>query len=462
MPAGNTTSLRLMLINRLLPAMLVLLLLGALAAYWVALRAATKAYDRGLLDTAFTIAEQLRVVDGKLQLPLSQQARTVLLTDKFDRIFYAVHGAGGEVLDGNPELPVPDPGSWRQLGDEGRWYYDGMLDNVPLRLAAYQRRLGDESVTIVAAETLVKRQELVRDILVGMMLPEVLLVFVAASVIWFGVRSGLRPLDNLQAELADRSQADLRPVTADVPEEMQPVVTEINGLLRRLEQALSSQRNFVSDAAHQLRTPIAALLAQVEAAQHEAGRAENGALRGIHAAAGRLGHLVEQLLALARAEPSLAQTSTVVSLADLVRNVAENWLPKAIGKDIDLGFELTPALVVGNEVLLQELLANLLDNALRHTPVGGIVTVHCRQDGGKAWLGVEDNGPGIPENERQRVGERFYRPAGQIGDGCGLGLAIVREIARQHHGELHIGTSNKLGGALLQVELPSPTVAAGQ
>lgn len=455
MPAGNTTSLRLMLIHRLLPAMLVLLLLGALAAYWVALRAATKAYDRGLLDTAFTIAEQLRVVDGKLQLPLSQQARTVLLTDKFDRIFYAVHSTGGELLDGNPDLPTPHIESWRQLGEEGRWYYDGMLDNVPVRLAAYQRRLGEQNVTIIAGETLVKRQELVRDILLGMVLPEILLVFVAASVIWFGVRSGLRPLDNLRAELADRSQSDLRPVTADVPEEMQPVVTEINGLLLRLEQALSSQRNFVSDAAHQLRTPIAALLAQVEAAQHEAGRAEKGALRGIHAAAGRLGHLVEQLLALARAEPSLAQTSTVVSLVDLVRSVAENWLPTAIGKDIDLGFELTPARVVGNEVLLQEMLANLLDNALRHTPVGGIVTVHCRQADGKAWLGVEDSGPGIPESERQRVGERFYRPAGQVGDGCGLGLAIVREIARQHHGRLHIGTSEKLGGALLQVELPA-------
>ena len=132
--------------------------------------------------------------------------------------------------------------------------------------------LGDQTVTILAAETLVKRKELVRDILLGMLLPEVLLVLVAASVIWFGVRSGLRPLDTLRAELADRSQADLRPVTVDVPEEIQPVVTEVNGLLMRLDTALTSQRHFVSDAAHQLRTPIAALLAQVEAAQHEAGK----------------------------------------------------------------------------------------------------------------------------------------------------------------------------------------------
>ncbi len=451
----NTTSLRWMLIDRLLPAMLGLLLVGALAANWVALRAATKAYDRGLLDTAFTIAEQLRLVDGKLQLPLTPQARTVLLTDKFDQVFYAVRGQDGELLDGNPDLPMPPHENWRQLGNEGRWYYDGKLDEEPIRLAGYQRQFGNQTVTILAGETLVKRKDLVRDILLGMLLPAVLLVLVAASVIWFGVRSGLRPLETLRSELADRSQTDLRQVTVDVPEEIQPVVTEINGLLMRLDTALTSQRNFVSDAAHQLRTPIAALLAQVEAAQQESGTSSSGILPGIHAAAGRLGHLVEQLLALARADPSLAQASTEVSLVDLVRTVAENWLPKAIGKDIDLGFELTPALVVGNELLLQELLANLLDNALRHTPAGGIVTVSCRQEGGKAWLGVEDSGPGIPESERLRVGQRFYRPAGQRGDGCGLGLAIVREIARQHHGDLHIGTSTKLGGAMLGVELPS-------
>ena len=443
-----------MLIDRLLPAMLGLLLLGALAANWVALRAATKAYDRGLLDTAFAIAEQLQMVDGKLQLPLAPQARAVLLTDKFDQVFYAVHGKDGVLLDGNPELAMPPSESWRQLGNEGRWYYDGNLGKEPIRLAAYQRHFGDQTVTILAGETLVKRKELVRDILLGMLLPEILLVLVAASVIWFGVRSGLRPLDSFRAELADRSPSDLRPVTVGVPEEIQPVVSEVNSLLGRLDTALASQRHFVSDAAHQLRTPIAALLAQVEAAQHEAGASSNGILPGIHAAAGRLGHLVEQLLALARAEPSLAHASRPVSLDGLVHQVAENWLPKAIDKNIDLGFELHPAVVDGNELLLQELLANLLDNALRHTPQGGVVTVGCGQDGKRVWLCVEDSGPGIPESERGRIGERFYRPAGQKDDGCGLGLAIVREIARQYQGCLEIGTSERLGGALLRIEFP--------
>ncbi|MFN4342959.1 MAG: sensor histidine kinase [Azonexus sp.] len=454
MPKRNASSLRWMLIDRLLPAMLGLLVVGAVLANWVALRAATKAYDRGLLDTAFAIAEQLQIVEGRPQLPLTQQARTVLLTDKFDRVFYAVHDETGELLDGNPELPTPPVEDLPQLASEGRLYYDGMLGEESIRLAAYQRRFEFQTVTVVAAETLVKRRELVRDILLGMLLPEILLVLVAATVIWFGVRSGLKPLEGLQAELADRSQSDLRPVAVAVPEEVQPVVTEINGLLQRLDVALASQRNFVSDAAHQLRTPIAALLAQVEAAEQEAGGAAPSVLSGIHAAAGRLGHLVEQLLALARAEPSLAQASGEVALVSLVHRVAENWLPAAIGKDIDLGFELQPAVVHGNEILLEELLANLLDNALRHTPIGGVVTVACGVADGRAWLSVEDSGPGIPESERGRIGERFYRPAGQTGDGCGLGLAIVREIARQHQGELHIDRSSRLGGAWMRVDFP--------
>jgi two-component system sensor histidine kinase TctE len=264
----------------------------------------------------------------------------------------------------------------------------------------------------------------------------------------------LRPLDTLRSELADRSQNDLRPVTIDVPEEIQPVSIEINQLLRRLSQALESQRNFVSDAAHQLRTPIAALQAQVEVARCEEGATTDSKLRGIQAASQRLGYIVEQLLALARAEPSLGQTSTLVDMIALVHQVAESWLPKAIEKEIDLGFELSPATIQGNEILLQELLGNLLDNALRHTPRGGVVTVSCGETGGNAWLDVEDSGPGVAENERGRIFERFYRPPGQGSDGCGLGLAIVREIARQHLGTVEVGVSERWQGALFHVALP--------
>lgn len=451
----SVSSLRIQLLARLLPAMLALLLAGAGTAYWVAWRSATKAYDRALFDTTLAIADQLRLVDGKPQLPLTPQARAVLLTDKFDRIFYAVRGPNGEVLDGDPGLPMPPLGNPRVPGSEGRTYFDGFLDDEPIRVAALERELSDLPVTVLAGETMIKRNALVREILLGMLLPELLLAVVSISVVWFGVRAGLRPLAGLRQELAGRSQADLRPVQVEVPEEIQPVVTEVNELLQRLEHSLSAQRNFVSDAAHQLRTPIAALQAQVEAVVAEFPADAGARLEGIRIAAQRLSHLVAQMLSLARAEPSLAQTRTEIPLVELVHQAAENWLPQAIARGIDLGFELQATHVQGNALLLQELLGNLIDNALRYAPEGGTVTVGCGEDADGAWLRIEDNGRGVPESEREKIFERFHQSPGSLLDGNGLGLAIVRQIARQHGAEVRVSTSHRLGGAQFEVRLPA-------
>jgi len=459
MAAIKPLSLRFLLLRRLLPALLLLLMAGAATAYWVAWRSATKAYDRALFDTALAITEQLRIVDGKPQLPLTPQARAVLLTDKFDQVFYAVRGAGEEVLDGEAGLPMPPPGPPRTRNSEGRFYFDGLLHGQPVRIAALQTEQAGQIITVLAGETLIKRKALIREIILGMLLPEILLTLVSISVVWFGIRAGLKPLAELRQELAGRSQADLSPVRVDVPEEIQPVVTEINELLQRLERSLSSQRNFVSDAAHQLRTPIAALQAQAEAACRESPPDNRQQLEGVLSAAHRLSHLVDQMLALARAEPSLSQTQPEIELQDIARQLAETWLPLAISKGIDLGFELAPAKVRGNELLLQELFGNLLDNALRHAPENGTVTVSCGQAGGRAWLVVEDNGPGVAEAERDKIFARFYQAPGSRGYGNGLGLAIVREIVRQHGGQISVGRSADLGGALFKVWLPAMPIA---
>ena len=452
-----TTSLRLTLLERLLPAMLLLLLAGAGTAYWVAHGSATKAYDRSLYDIALAIAGQLQVSDGQLQLSLTPQAREVLLTDKYDRTFYAVHETNGRLIDGNPELPLPIHESWRTLGSEGRSYYDGVIDNEPVRLAALRRDIGGHQLTILAAETTVKRNALVREILLGMLLPELMLALVSLMVVLIGIRTGLRPVTTLSQQLAVRSPNDLRPLDVDVPDEMATVQTEINGLLARLDRSLSSQRHFVSDAAHQLRTPIAALQAQVEALIQEGGG--NSQMTGILSATRRLAHLVDQLLALARAEPAQPQATAAVNLENIAKSAAEAWLPKAIARNIDLGFELAPACITGNTLLLEELLGNLVDNALRHTPAGGQITVACGESDDGAWLSVEDSGSGIAEAERERVFERFYRAPASPGDGSGLGLAIVREIARQHGGEVSIGESTALGGALITARFAKPATA---
>lgn len=447
-------SLRYQLLRRLLPALLLILLAGAATAYWVAWHSATKAYDRALLDTALAISEQLRLVDGKPQLPLTPQARTMLLTDKFDEVFYAVRGADHEILDGEQGLPMPVI-SQRNTYSEGRIYYDAFLAYRPVRIAALRTELGGRAITVLVAETLVKRNALIREIIFGMLLPEILLTLVSIGVVWFGVSRGLYPLAALRQELAGRSQSDLSPVRVEVPDEIQAVVTEVNELLQRLQHSLESQRNFVSDAAHQLRTPIAALQAQAEAACSESPAEGRVRLEGVLSAVHRLAHLVDQLLALARAEPSLAQTQPAVELSGIVRSVAESRLPTAIRRNIDLGFELAPVDVRGNALLLEELFANLLDNALRHTPEGGLVTVSCGRENSDAWLVVEDSGPGIPVAEREKVFDRFYRAAGSPGEGCGLGLAIVRAIAGQHGGKMTIDISRTLGGARLELRLPA-------
>jgi two-component system sensor histidine kinase TctE len=312
---------------------------------------------------------------------------------------------------------------------------------------------------MLAGETMVKRNALVREILLGMLLPELLLIVVSISVVWFGVRSGLSPLTVLRRELSERTPADLRPVRVAVPQEVESVVGGINELLARLEQALGAQRNFVADAAHQLRTPIAALRAQIEAAVAEGPREPSPALVGVMAAALRLSRLVDQMLVLARAGPDSSLVTDRVSLPDLAEAAAEVWLPRAIARNVDLGFELAPAVVSGNALLLEELLANLLDNALRHVPEAGSVTVACGQEDGSAWLSVEDSGPGIPQSERERVFERFYQPPGS-GGGNGLGLAIVREIARQHGGSVSASRSQRLGGARLRACFPAAGAGA--
>jgi two-component system sensor histidine kinase TctE len=444
-------SLRFLLLRWLLPAMLVLLLAGAVTAYWVALRSATKAYDRALFDTALAIVEQLAIRDGKPALPLTAQARDVLLVDKFDQVFFAVRGPNGELLDGEAGLPMPPPRLPKEVWSEGRYYFDGRLNDKPVRVAALRTERSGQTFTVLAGETLVKRNALVREILLGMLLPEMLLIVVSLAVVWFGVRSALKPLASLREELAGRSQADLRPVTTDVPEEIQPVVQEINELLTRLGHSLDTQRHFVSDAAHQLRTPIAALQAQVEATLAESDPLMRQQLQGILAAAHRLSHLVEQMLMLARAQPSLARTQPEVALEEVAQAAAEDWLPVAIGSGVDLGFELAPSAVSGNSLLLQEVFSNLIDNALHHTPRGGSVTVRCGAGDAGAWLAVEDSGAGIPEADREKVFERFYQSPGGSSRGSGLGLAIVREIARQHGGQASIDRSPELGGTRVTV-----------
>jgi two-component system sensor histidine kinase TctE len=318
-----------------------------------------------------------------------------------------------------------------------------------------------EEVLVAAAESTDARRFIAREILFATLIPEGLLVVLAAIGVWYGVGRGLSPLDRLRLELGRRSDQDLSPVQAErVPREVRPVVDGINALLSRLDSALAAHRRFVGNAAHQLRTPLAGLHTQAELALRESDpRAVRRSLEQLHEAAGRAGHLVNQLLSLARLEPGSRRSPQVepLELTELARDTTARWVPRALARGIDLGFEgaHSQAHVRANRILLEELLGNLIDNAIRYTPSGGEATVRVELDAGAAVLKVEDNGPGIPQDERANVLERFHRGSAALqSPGSGLGLAIVREIAATHDAEVRLEVGGGGRGTRVSVVFP--------
>ena len=256
-------SLRRLLLIWLLPAMLALVAAGGLMAYGIALRSATWAYDRALLDTSLALSGQIHIVSGHPVLNLPSQAQEILLTDRYDNVFYEVIGPQGESVAGHRGIPRPP----QQLPEDGRIYYDGWFHDREVRVAALFVLREGIPLLILAAETQTKRDNLVQEILTSMLLPELLLVAATLGLGWLGIRHGLKPVEDLREQLSQRSHHDLSAVSSDrVPREIGPLVEELNHLLSRLDGSLSAQRNFVSDAAHQLRTPLAALQAQAELA----------------------------------------------------------------------------------------------------------------------------------------------------------------------------------------------------
>jgi two-component system sensor histidine kinase TctE len=294
---------------------------------------------------------------------------------------------------------------------------------------------------VLVGETMVKRTRLAREVLVYSLLPEVLIALATLVIVWFGVKRGLSPLSRLSEEIKARSPRDLRAIdAAAAPEETRPLVSALNGLLEEVSQAAQNQQRFLANAAHQLRTPLAGLQAHTELALAQpvpdSCRAH---LEHVHEATIRTARLANQLLALARAEPGGRGTPSEINLKNVVEAEADSWVHQALARELDLGFELESAPVRGDALLLREALANLVHNAIEYSQRGGRVTVRTGRRGGQSFAEVEDDGPGIPPAERERVLERFYRVAGTVGTGSGLGLAIVREIAAGHGAKIDIG-----------------------
>ncbi|MBX3664568.1 MAG: sensor histidine kinase [Burkholderiales bacterium] len=447
-------SIRGLLFRWLLWPLLLVLLVTVLVGYPVALSPAKATYDWVLLDTAHSLARLLDARRDVVPRALSGTADILLRADQFDRIYYAVHDLEGNLIAGDAHLLPPPPEAFvsREL------LYDKKMDDEPVRVAALRVGIHGVEVIIQVAETGVKRGELARRILSGMIIGELLLMVVVVALVLFGIGKGLEPLERLREEIGARSHRDLRPVSVDhAPLEVQPLVATLNELLGRLEAMLRSQQRFVANAAHQLRTPLAGILMQAEFVLSQNDPEERlRARESLKASTERTVHIANQLLALARAEAGSVGPGAFheVDLCRVAEDVADNWMAPAIRKNIDLGYELKSAPVRGDPLLLGELLSNLIDNAIAYAPQGGRVTVYTMIRDGRAVLEVEDNGAGIPEEVRELVFDRFYRAEGAAGDGCGLGLAIVREIAHLHGGRTFARSSPGGRGTVMAVEFP--------
>jgi two-component system, OmpR family, sensor histidine kinase TctE len=435
--------LRTQLLTRLLAPLAALLIADALVSYGIALSFAEKAYDRSLVETAHELAWRLLDANGALKQDLEESPSNVLRNDPVDRVFFEVGSADGRTLFG--ETLPHGPSDQRKSG-AAEQLYDAVIDGTPIRvveLSVTPKNSLAAPTLVRVAETMVKRNGMAREIVASVVTPQILLILIAGMVVWTGVVRGLSPLEQLQRQIAARSHLDLSPLVEHrAPGEVRPLIHSINELMQRLNKVLTLQSRFLADAAHQLKTPVAGLGAQLELLMRETDPARQREATGkLYVGVERLSRLVSQLLALARNEPDAIHSIALqpTDLNSLAFEATADWVPESLKRCVDLGFEgpETPVIVNGEAARLRELIDNLLDNAIRYSQDGGRVTVRVRASP-EPSVSVSDDGPRIPVGERKRIFQRFHRLLGQGNDGTGLGLAIALEIARIHSAEIRL------------------------
>ncbi len=428
---------------------LLLLVPVSIGLTWlVAQGIANAPFDRALEYNVQTLARLVTVHDERVQFYLPLPAREILRADDTDKVYYQVRALGGAILGGDGDLPEP-PDDDPPTADVFRMR-DAHMNDEAVRVAYtwVQPALpGAPLVLVQVAETREKQQVLATEIIKGVLLPQFAILPLAILLIWLALVRAIKPLSELEERIRERKPDDLSPLDdSAVPYEVVPLVMSVNGLLTKLKESIATQKRFLADAAHQLKTPLAGLRMQADLAQREGADAAElkQSLKQIGRSSIRATHTVNQLLALARAEGGAGALAwQPCDLARLTVEVVREAVPRAIEKRIDLGYDgaepgAPGVLLEGNPTLLKELVRNLVDNAIAYTPSSperpGVITARVLGDpfGHILLLQVEDSGPGIAEAARELVFEPFYRVLGNEADGSGLGLPIVREIARQH------------------------------
>jgi two-component system, OmpR family, sensor histidine kinase TctE len=410
--------------------------------------------DQMLLSSARVIAEAVTVDNsGTIEADIPPAALEMFDTGHGDRVFYRVITAWGTLVAGFLDLPSPKK---EQAGEDAVFRGDKvrvmMLNHPVVGLAK------DAAVSVSVAVTLNNESAMRQKLWLSDFTKQLLLVLVAGLVAVIGLQRGLAPVLRLRDAVRQRDRERLDPFNPQtVQSELRPLVHALNDHMERVQGQMAAQRRFVSNAAHQLRTPLALVNTQASvAAREENPERRNEALQALRTSTKQLTRLASQLLTLSRAEPgSRRPRHDTVDLAAAARQVLETYAETALRRQIDLGLEASEAsFVEGDGAMLSEMLVNLVDNALRYTPVGGTVTVSLSQQGEWVCIRVEDNGPGIPESEHEHVFERFYRIMGTQAEGSGLGLAIVKEVVDGASGDVTLKTPPN-GGLIVEVRLPA-------
>jgi len=440
--------------------LLLVLLASGLSAYWNGREVADTAYDRTLLASARAIADGLYEKDGTLRADVPYVALDTFAYDSAGRIFYQVNDIHGRMISGYENLPAA-PADTLRTDDYPALakFYDGVYQGVDVRVVSLLQPVSEPSMSGMAeirvAETEGARERMARSLMTDTLLRLGVLGVGALVLVWLAVSAALRPLDRLRREVEERQPDDLRPLPMlEVQHELRPLVESLNHFTQRLRSLFERQSHFIADAAHELRTPLAALKARLELGLREQEpEAWRSTLETTAKNTDRLIHLANQLLSLARIESgaqAIAEGGAErIDLTALARELGLALAPLAYARGASLALESAgPVWIQGEPTLLNELLSNLLDNALAHTPQGGNVILRVLEGG---VLEVEDDGPGIPAADRERVFQRFYRRGDS--PGSGLGLAIVGEVCRAHRAQIQLD-QGELGGLLVRVRFP--------
>lgn len=481
--APGAGSLRRYLLIWLVLPQLVLWSAAAFMSFWMAERYANLALDRSLYQSSRALARQVKPTGSGLFIDFPRAARDIIESDPDDRVYYMVSAPPGKFILGNRLLSQP-PHEVQGPSGDGKMlneplFYDAKLKvevneaPVSVRVAALYEVWGEPSnpqtMLVQIAKSRVSRDLLAERIVRDTALPLIGLVVLMSLIVWFSLRAGLAPLARLHQAVADRDPNHLMPIQiGTAPAEVRTLAAALNGLLQAVRESVQSQQRFISDAAHQLRTPLAGLKSQTELAMRDTHDPQLKArLAMVHESANRSAHLVTQLLTLARANPEsrVAMGRTLFDLRHLAEEVTGELVPRALQSGVDLGWEdavgsdghpagQAPVMVAGNALLLREAMVNVIDNAIRYAGRGAEVTVRVGTDGASAVVEVDDNGPGISLEHHEAVFERFYR-ATHEGMGCGLGLAIVKEIVERHDGQVRL-ENREPHGLRVHLRLPLP------